>query len=858
MRFEYKFIVLFLVLAAAVLNVQAMDAGKDYGLSFRSHSSNPEDRTGLDLNLGGEKFHGFMAIEFDARFREEVQNFGYVFRMISGSSSVDMVSNIETGRINFVFINQHQAVGNLDFGGLVHLEKDRWYHIRVEISPENGIVCSVDSASLRSPVDIIDMNDMKILFGRNDDPSFFTTDVSSVTVRNIKLSDESGVRYFWPLTRHNGDHVYDKVKGKPAVSRNGDWEIDRHCIWDSLLVMRTAGLPMVSYDRNSSRLFISVSDSMYIYDLNGRRTVSAMKVTGTPVRRAVNQMVYDPVNDRLISYSMHNSDLAFFDFGTASWTGSFDETWPPLTGHGTYYDSDSSLLYLFGGYGNHIYSADLTEIDVNTGERTVTDLSAYMWPRYFSAFCTDNNGDFLVLGGYGSRSGLQEESPMVLNDIVRIDRDTKECSIIGRFNSAKEPLLFSSSMVYDSRKDRMYALVFNNIRFNTAFSLVSVSPQEDSLTYYASPVRYSFHDTDAYAELVFSRDSSTLYAIVVNALKNGTNEIDVMALEYPPVSADEAVQKVPVSDGKSTLWLIGLVVFLAVAVSGVTVIVRKRYNSRMREEEMLSRDRKFLEEALVEAGAETVSHLPDMGSAEPETFTITFLGSFKVCDRTGNDISSRFSSKMRALLQYLLLRTAATGEKVTTEELSDVFWFGIDRSDQTNSRNVYFRKLRAVFQDIGDINIVVEKNLVMLKMGSDVSCDYLKVLPLLESLDSSNSIDLGTLEEVLHIVSEGQLLPGYEYDWLDKFKGSYSELVISALTRAASDRAVSGNMGYLSKIADIILREDSIDEFAIRLKCRILCEDGHKGMAQTAYDKWVSDYRRIMGSDPDLKYSDIL
>lgn len=856
MRFEYKCVLLFLVLASAMLNVKAMEGGKDYGLSFRSHSSNPEDRTGLDLNLEGEKFRGFMALDFDARFREEVQNFGYVFRMISGSSSVDMVSNIETGRINFVFINQHQAVGNIDFGELVHLEKDRWYHIRVEISQQDGVVCSVDSASLRSPVDIIDLADLKILFGRNDDPAFFTTDVSSVTVKNIKLSDEDGVRYFWPLTRHNGDDVYDKVKGKKALSRNGDWEIDRHCIWDSLLVMHTAGLPMVSYDRDSSRLFISVSDSMYIYDLNGRKTVSAMKVYGTPVRGAVNQMVYDPVNDRLLSYSMHSSDMAFFDFGTASWTGSFDETWPPLTGHGVYYDSDSSLLYLFGGYGNHMYSADMTEINVNTGERTVTDLSAYMWPRYFSAFCTDNEGDFLVLGGYGSRSGLQEESPMVLNDIVRIDRDTKECTVLGQFNSAQEPLLFSSSMVYDGRKDRMYALVFNNIRFNTAFSLVSASPQEDTLTYYASPVRYSFHDTDSYAELVFNRDSSTLYAIVVNALQNGTNELDVWSLAYPPVSLEAAFQEIPAADGKSTLWLIGLVVFLAAAVSGVTVVVRKRYVSRAREEEMLLRDRKFLEEALAEAKPE--SRIVSVAEyAVAEHFTITFLGSFKVCDRNGNDISSRFSSKMRALLLYLLLRTAATGEKVTTEELSDVFWFGMERSDQSNSRNVYFRKLRAVFQDIGDISIVVEKNQVMLRMGDDVTCDYLKAVPLLEELNGSGSIDLGIVDEVLGIVSEGSLLPGYEYDWLDKFKGSYSELVISALTRVASDKTVSGNMGYLSKIADIILREDSIDEFAIRLKCRILCEAGHKGMAQTAYDKWVSDYRRIMGSDPDLKYSDI-
>ena len=115
-------------------------------------------------------------------------------------------------------------------------------------------------------------------------------------------------------------------------------------------------------------------------------------------------------------------------------------------------------------------------------------------------------------------------------------------------------------------------------------------------------------------------------------------------------------------------------------------------------------------------------------------------------------------------------------------------------------------------------------------------------------------MELNQLAELLSIVSAGNLLPGYEFDWIDKFKASYSELLISVMMKAAADERVSKNNGYLSKIADVILREDSLDEFAIKLKCRSLYKDGHKGMAQSIFDKWYSEYKKVMGAEPDISY----
>ena len=895
-----KFLISLVLLSAVVWPARAVsDSRISWGLSFRSHTFNPEDRTSLDLNKDGRfSFRDRMSMEFDICFKEQDLSYGYVFRVVSGDASVDMISNIRADRVSIVCIDDRHSVGNTDFDDEIHLEADRWYHIRFSVSKtfsakgevRGGINCSIDGVSRNIPVNILDLHDIRILFGKNEDPEFFTTDVPPVTIRDIKIFDGSRLVCHWPLSRHNGEESYDIESARKAVAKNAVWKMDSHYAWHKVLSLHSSSLPMVAYDVETSRIFVAGSDSLYIADLDGENGMTAVRTKGSPVRDAVNQMVYDRVNDRLLSYSMHSGEMAVYDFTTATWSGTFAETWPPLTGHGKYYDADSCRLYLFGGYGNHRYYAAMTEIDTDTGTRTVTDLSASAFPRYFGSFCVDSSGNFIVMGGFGSKSGLQEESPVFLNDIFRIDRKTGKVTELGRFRHGSDPVLFSSSMVFDDRDDRLFALAFNSMRFNTTLDLVSASSEADTLRHYSEPIEFKFHDIDSFSELVFSQDSSYLYAIVNNARQNGKSSLEVWSLAYPPVSREDILQPLPKLKIGAALWIIVAMAVLAAAVSALVVFWKMRPASEVEaagsgpethpadpgmkmqytdlESKTQSTDSKREKPAtpgktvLKNISGASRSALPSVEdglSGESGEFTISMLGEFKVRDRAGNEITSRFTSKLRSLFIWMLLRTRGVPENTFhTDEINDVFWFKMDRATASNNRNVNFKRLRQIFSEIGDIRIRSERDVLMFLIGNDVTCDYVEAVTLLESLRDSQTIDLDRLDKALDLCARGSLLPGFEYAWLDRYKAAYSELVIAAMMKVSGDSRVSSDDARLMRIAECILHEDPLDEFAVRLKCRILYAKGHIGLSRDIYDKWRVAYSHAIGTQPQLSFDDAI
>lgn len=833
MKLKILFLYIFLLAGACpVFSSSFPEAG--YGLTFRSHGFNLDERTGLNLSSDGHfNFRKGFTMEFDMRINSDEARYGYVFRIISGNSSIDMLSNVISGHFNLVLSDGYQAVGKMDFDTMPLTPETGWHHVRLEVSGE-GVSCSIDSVGQKISGTLPDLGDIDIRFGWNDHPVFYTTDVLSVSLREIILSDAKAVRYHWQLLRHGNDEVYDLVCGRRAEVKNGIWDIDSHCEWTYVSGMRmVSGAPLIACDMQSSRMFVATEDSLHICSLEDGCILSSAKVSGKPVLHAGNQMVYDPCGDRLVCYSMHGDSLAYYDFETSSWEGSFEEPWPPLVGCCRWLDADNGLLYVFGGYGNHRYNANLVITDINNGERSVADLSGKIYPRYFCAMCKGNDGRLMVLGGYGNRSGLQEESPGALNDIFLIDRETCGCDSLGSFSWGRDPMIFASSMICSHDSDEVYALAFPNNRFKSSLNLVSCVP-DGTVTSHSSPIPFSFHDTDSYADLVFSRDSSKFYAIVLNTKVNGANELKVYSLSYPPVSVADIMQE-PVRASYAWVWALAAFVGICSVVAAVSAFMRRR-------------KRLVLELPAAEEYADE----------EPVFYNISLLGGLKIFDRDGNDVTSKLTPMLRQLFLYFLLRTSGSGKAVTADELNEVFWFGMEKSTASNNRNVNMRKLRVILQEIGDVSLVFNNDIITMEFGSGIRCDYLEMLSLMNSMEKSEKNAVQLIAGFLGLAGRGTLLSGYEYEWLDRYKSEYAERLISLLMKMAVDPAVSSAGVYMLRISDCILREDCLDEFAVRTKCRILYRQGHKGLSRQVYDKWCSDYRKMMDAEPEISYRDMI
>ncbi|MCM1177330.1 MAG: hypothetical protein NC115_03985 [Bacteroidales bacterium] len=846
-----KHILLYIILLSGFCRTFAADIHEvDYGLIFRSHGFNLDERTGLNLSADGNfNFRKGFSMDFDMRLDYgEDALYGYVFRIIAGNSSIDLVSNAVTGHFNLLFSNGQHVVEKIDFPALPTGSGKLWHHVCITVSPA-GLSCSIDDTEEKIDDAAPDLRNVDIRFGWNDHPVFYTTDVLSVSIREIVLSDEKGPKYHWQLFQHNKNEVYDLLQGRRAQVYNGVWAIDSHCEWKDVLGMRvTSGAPLIACDSETSRLFVATEDSLFVCSLADGAVTDAVKVSGKPVMHSGNQMVYDRDADCLVCYSMHGNELAFYDFATSSWTGSFDEPWPPLVGHCKWLDQSSGRLYIFGGYGNHRYYADFTEIDLVTSERTVVSLADEVYPRYFGAMCPDGDGNLIVLGGFGNISGLQEECPGALNDIFRIDCRSGQCDSIASFSWTEGQMIFASSMVLDRRQGDLYALAFSNNRFKSSLNLVSCSLEGDGLVYHSSPVNFNFHDMDSYVELVFNRDSSMFYAVVLNTRISGANDLKVYSLAYPPVSMDEIMQ-VPEPKFHAVCMVLAILVLLVALACGYLIYRRRHPVMGPVKTELTESSEELLQAVPVADEVYADGHGME--------HNISLLGGLKIYDRDGNDATSKLSPMLRSLFLFALMRTCGSRKAVTAEELNEVFWFGMEKSVASNNRNVNMRKLRVVLQEIGDIQIVFSNDIFKMTFGEDVRCDYIELMQLLHDADDADTVGPGALAAILGLAVRGNLLSGYEYEWLDSYKSEYSELLIRVMMKAAREPAVSSNSGYMLGIADCILREDRLDEFAIRVKCSIFYRRGHKGLSRQVYDKWCTDYRRLMDSEPEISYKNM-
>ena len=89
-----------------------------YGLTFKAHTVNQDQRTSLDLTPDrslhlGNKF----SLSFDIKLREELHTYGYVFRIISDdtSSCLDFISYQLRSKFNFILNKGSSIVENVDF-----------------------------------------------------------------------------------------------------------------------------------------------------------------------------------------------------------------------------------------------------------------------------------------------------------------------------------------------------------------------------------------------------------------------------------------------------------------------------------------------------------------------------------------------------------------------------------------------------------------------------------------------------------------------------------------------------------------------------------------------------------------------
>lgn len=848
---KYRY-VLFLVflLHIWVCKGNIMDTGVyDYGLTFLAHSTNQDQRTNLDLtSTASLSFpeEGF-SVGFDIKLRNELYTYGYVVRVIADDSSCfDFISYLLYSRFNMVLTDKDRVVKNTEIVDSVKIVADKWIHVDLLFTRE-GIHIVADGIKAEIAHSLDSFKDIKIYFGGSKHPRFFSTDVPPMTIRNITLADSHGkALYQWDLAAHDKDETFDNIKNRKAFVRNGVWEIDKHTKWAAMSSLIVQGPnPQVAYDDAGGLFFIVGESQLFIYDVKSNH-IDSITYKGHSFIGASSQVIYDAKRNRLLSYTPDLKDLNIYDFSRQSWTLDTPVVIDTRQHHNRIINRKRDELIVFGGYGNHRYNSQLNRIKLEKPEGwTTTSLDSCIYPRYLSAMGQESDDELLIMGGYGNQSGKQEESPGNFYDLYRLDLQTGKCNKLWEFVNDREHFTFGNSMIVDTLSNSVYALTYNNDRYNTLiylsrFDIRTKQPVQEVMS---DSITYNFLDIHSYCDMFLHKETSSIYAVVLQEKEPGESKVEFYKLAFPPLSKEDILPHQTTGTTLLVLIAAGVFVFICLLGGALWLLRKKKKDTGV----------------IATLADESEENPVKLEVKERKFSSVLLLGGFQVFDKQGCNITGDFTPTLKQLFLFLLLNSVKNEKGTTSQCLDETFWFDMSKSSASNNRNVNIRKLRLIIDKIGDISIHNKNGYWYLHLGKEIVCDYQEVMKLLNQVKAKNAItDKKVINEIISLASAGALLPNVSAEWIDEYKSAYYVLLTEILLSMVNHPDIQADSRLLLRISDVILLVDNIDEDAIRTKCKVLYQMGQKGLSKQCFDKFCVEYERLLNAKPDFSYDDII
>jgi hypothetical protein len=837
-------------------NTTANDGIKS-GLYFYSHATVDKDkRTGLNLTPDKQfMIHNAFTLTFDFKIRQGEDDYGYIFRVIGNNNvNIDFISNISLDELLIVI--GHHTLFTFHTGDIPDFALNKWMNVKLTVNQKyDRLLFSINGIMQTADYNIRGLNKCRIFFGVNNYKQFASVDVPPIVLKNIRIFNERNrMIRFWRLDKHGDGCVFDECEADKASVISPLWEIDSHVNWQKLTTITLPGKhPQIAFDKNNKRIFMAKKNLVYIYYPDTNQTDSLTSTQGIPFNLEINQLLYDAETNRLISYDFNKNHPAIFDFESLKWSNNDDQLpLPWFFHHNKYLDETNQFIYTMGGYGFHYYSALMQRYSIKEQQWQQFDLATSISPRYLASMGLWKDSLLLFFGGYGNISGKQYESPHNYYDLYSINPHTREVRKIWELNNVDKDFTNSNSLVVNHDNNTFYTLSYPNHLYETQILLHEYSLDAPQFQALGKPIPFLFNDIESYCELLKPSDNTELYA-VTSYTKGDESAIDIHSIQYPPLHLSGALQIISpdTSDFWSSDLLFWIVVILAV-VSGIFLISVIIYRKKVRK------DRKTYNK-IVEAVKEVADIEPveTANESPPDIYpSVNLLKRFKVVDADNTNITSSFTLTGIQLFLLLYFETIRDKDGITSKEIQYILWPDKDNVSARNNRNVYFNKLRTIFNNVGDIRIDLKKNYWTLHIGDAVFSDYKKVVETITELKKQRQPDKEKLKYVLDIALQGKLLPNYEFEWLDKYKADYSSLLIEYLQTIIGLPHIIDDHKILLAIAEVILLQDSTEEIGIRIKCSTLARLGKASLAMGAYTKYCNEYSLLFSSKPYLSFDD--
>lgn len=820
-----------------------------YGLGFAGQEAVLDQRTGMDLSADEQLcFKGTVELSFEFSFIPDQEDyFGYVVRIIEGDqANIDLIydrRDIAANHFKVVIGDKFSKIAfDIDSATLF----DSWVPLTIKLDPNTGSLGLTNGTDTFSePINWARQGCLKILFGYNNYRDFKTTDVPAMKVRNVKIRQNGKLTHRWPLDEAAGEEVHDLVQGVTASVSNPQWVRKLHQEWELLQVSRVGGQATAAFDPETESLYVVGVDSLLHYRVSrGRKTVLNYR-SGPLYLANGSQSFYDTLRNQLLNICIDQHTVAVFDFETLSWNSNFMHP-----AHGTNYlhfnkflSPADSNLYVLGGYGHFSFKNSIQRYvpDINVWQ-PVKPGGDFFIPRYLAALGATSNGAY-ILGGYGSTSGQQMLNPKNLYDLMFFDVASGTFTKRYEIDAGADDFIFANSLVIDEHANKYYGLVFPKQKYHSSLQLITGSLSEPAFSRLGNEIPFLFHDTRSFSDLFYCPGSKRFIAVTLYYDENeDLTTAKIYALNSPPLPYTASFAMERTGNGQRLLYF----AFGILLIIGIYLFLRRAAGKRRRVFPQRN------------AGTETSERLQPASKPVPQRRTnaiFLFGGDLQLFDQTGTDITRSFTPLIKELFLVVLLHTIRWGRGISSEKLTEQFWFDKSADSARNNRSVNIAKINSVLEKLGCAKISKESGYWRLETGDEVYVDYQHYLTIVNNKDVP---DKERIIELSAIVQRGGFLSETDYEWLDPFKAEVSIQVINTYMRFADTTAIPDDPEFMVELANNIFYFDPVHEEAMVIKCKALAYMGNHSLATQTFENFCNEYHHIYGEEFGKDYKTVL
>lgn len=825
-----------------------------YGLEFSSHNKEADKRT--SLWIGGKESISFqhrLSVAFDLSFLPFQQDyFGYIFRLITDDGlNIDLIYDRRLDQGNHFKLVVGEDFTPISFNIAPLQLYYNWTTMRLELDPakkELHFVVAGKSYTYKLKNNLSPQ--FKLVFGANDMKHFKTVDVPPMRLKDIRIADDTKVKFYWALDEYDGTRSLDLYKKNSAEILNPIWIKRQRSEWKMQSSFTLEGQASVTFDSTEEALFFVGSKRMLINKVGSDYLRSQEYVGGKLQLVNGSQSLFDPIKKQVLNISIDQKIVSAYDSTERTWDKQFE--FPAV---GTNYllfnkcfNTRDTSIYMIGGYGHFKYKSGVLRYHVpNQKWDSIPIAGDEIFPHYLAGMGQGKDGVYLA-GGYGSTTGNQMLNPRVSNDFFKLDLQERKAIKRYALPSTLAEMVWANSLVVDDNSGLFYGLVFSNSKFKSMLQLVASNLIRTESQFLGNSIPFSFHDIRSFADLYYAPNSKTFVAVtLLYDDKTDLTSATVYTLMAPPLPAN---QWVPTATKPVALQYI---IYLG-SVLGALLLFWLLYRKRRIKGETVIAPAVLPAELFVPTDVPIEIEEPELHTQPPsvlESLTIQhsagiylFGGDLQIVDRTGKEITKKFSPLLKELLLLIILYTVRWERGISSEKLTEFFWSDKSQSSARNNRSVNIVKLNSLLELLGDFKITKKSGYWCLDPIADIYIDYLRFNHLVSNKKFSSEVEI---RELLDIIDKGGFLFEVDYEWLDNFKSEISIQVLTTLGNIIENIKVSDNAELIIEICNKIFYFDEVNEEAMAYKCRSLLQLGYHSVALQCYDSFCQVYERLYG-----------